>query len=236
MRFLSPPFRDASSSSFQLRRPRDFERRKVMIITQPGGGGYRRRVRTNISLRRGSKRPRNTRRIQFGFSYNTTMLRQLLISYIAFVLAASSLGCTGAREPPVVYVYRLNGKYLDELHMAEEAGETLTPPTDMFRDWPVLERRRVTDPEFAHELAAAIKTGANFDGPGADCFWPGMGVAVGEGEDQTDAVICLHCNWLYRYRPDGSEERLPLSDRGAAELKRLYQQAFPDDTRSTQQE
>lgn len=112
--------------------------------------------------------------------------------------------------------------------MAEESGETLERPKQMFREWPVLERRRVANAALAQELASAIEKGANFGGPPAACFWPGFGIAVGEGDEQIDAVICLQCNWLYRFRRAG-EERLPLSERGAAELKRLYQQTFPDE-------
>jgi hypothetical protein len=162
------------------------------------------------------------------------MMRRLFFVLPVSFLLAPSLGCSGRDEPAVVDIYRLNGKYLDELQMAEESGETLAPPAEMFHDWPVLERRRVTEAALAKELAAAVTSRSNFGGSPAACFWPGLGVAVGEGEERLDAVICLQCNQLYRYAPGESEERLVLSDQGAKKLTSLYQRAFPQPAGSSQ--
>lgn len=157
------------------------------------------------------------------------MTRRLLLAIPLGLILAPGLGCSSRDKPSVVHVYRLNGKYLDELLQAEESGKTLAPPAEMFRDWPVLERQRVSDAGLAQELAAAVASRSNFGGSPAACFWPGFGIAVGEGDEQLDAVICLKCNQFYRYAPGESEARLVLNDQGAKELLRLYQKAFPQE-------
>ena len=59
----------------------------------------------------------------------------------------------------------------------------------------------MTEADVAKELADAVVSRANFGGSPAACFWPGFGIAVGEGDKRLDAVICLQCSHLYRYAP-----------------------------------
>lgn len=164
------------------------------------------------------------------------MCRSFSSSLIVWLVAA--WGCSRASGPqvapgsgntqtagPTVRVYQLDGFYYDRL--SQEQDGPFDPPANSLRRWPVLEETLVTDERFAAEFRAAVDDPSNFGGNASDCFWPGMGIAVGDGVDRIDLVICLQCNLANQYKKGNVLEQRPLSERGRQEFARLYTAAFP---------
>lgn len=63
------------------------------------------------------------------------------------------------------------------------------------------------------------------------CFNPGMGISIGEGDRQIDAVVCIDCEWLYLYEPGKKVEQKTLSAAGKRKFARLYAEIFPEESK-----
>lgn len=129
-------------------------------------------------------------------------------------------------QDPVVHVYRLDGFYYDKL--AETSDGPFAPPANNLRRWPIIDKRRINDRTLAADWSGAVHAANNFGGSGKDCFWPGMAVTLGEGDQRIDAIICLECDRLYLYAEGADAEHKALSERGHEEFSRLFASAFPD--------
>src|SRR5215469_6358380 len=167
------------------------------------------------------------------------MSRRFQFSLFVWMLVGT-FGCSPQTVPPatkpasdkgetsetIVHVYRLDGFYYDKL--AKTTDGPFDPPANSLRKWPILEQKRIHDRRLATEFSAAVDTSSNFGGSGKDCFWPGMAITLGEGEEQVDAIICLQCDLIDLYRPGEVVVQKPLSDRGHREFARLFVAAFPE--------
>lgn len=180
--------------------------------------------------------------------YNCVMHRPSTFPLSGSILLAMSFGCGGdtkapssspraapapseepTREPSgSVQVYRLDGRYYDRLAANTEGDGPLEPPANHFRRWPILETK-VVEGRLAREIRSAADDAANFGGNAKDCFWPGLGISLTDGNDQTDLVICLHCDWLYRYQGENDVQNPALNLQGKEEFTRLYREIFGSD-------
>jgi hypothetical protein len=171
------------------------------------------------------------------------MPRRRQFSFVSCLVLAFALGCSSGspipsggpvdgnaqKKGPIVRVYRLDGEYYDRMESHATSDDRPEPPANSFRTWPILESKLIADPQLARELRQAVYERSNFSaGGGADCFWPGLGIEIGEGDEQVDAVICLKCDWLHLYAAGKKLERIPLSASGKQEFMRLYAEAFPE--------
>ncbi|HET6879767.1 MAG TPA: hypothetical protein VFI31_06420 [Pirellulales bacterium] len=167
------------------------------------------------------------RRVQFGFLHLVCVL--LAVGCSAKPIAKTNQSSDPA-EGPVVRVYLLDGEYYEK--RAVETGEEgpFAAPDNSFRTWPILDSRRITAQEIASSIREAISDPANFGGGGADCFNPGLGISIDEGDKQVDAVVCIECEWVYRYEPGKEVEKETLSAAGKEKFARLYAEVFPEES------
>lgn len=177
---------------------------------------------------------------------NAPMPRRFQLSLRSVLYVLLAVGCSmepiekteqpatkaGRVEEPVIRAYLLDGEYYER--RAIETGEDgpVAPPDNSFRTWPILQSKGISAQELASSIREAISNKANFGRGGADCFNPGMGISIGEGDDQLDAVVCIECEWLYLFEPGKKVEQKTLSAAGKREFARLYAAIFPEESKA----
>ncbi|HVX13963.1 MAG TPA: hypothetical protein VHC22_22455 [Pirellulales bacterium] len=96
-------------------------------------------------------------------------------------------------------------------------GEHVEPPAYNLRRWPILERK-AADADLADEIQAVLEEPDNFADHGVpNCFVPGIGIAIDEGEHSTEVITCLMCRYSMFYKDGVTWKNKNLTDRGRKE-------------------
>ncbi len=74
----------------------------------------------------------------------------------------------------------------------------------------------------ASQVRACLRDEGTYAEGGAKCFWPGLGITFGEGQDEVGVLVCLEC-CLVAFHHAGAETRVGLSTAGVASLANFYE-------------
>jgi hypothetical protein len=170
------------------------------------------------------------------------MKKRILIAVVACaVIAAIAIGAAEFLTPsptavilspftePSVTAYRTESD--DSLFEMGKHGD------GYLHGWPILAEQTVDSADARERIFSILRDRRNFGGVAHNCFWPGMGFTLRQGDVVVDVVICLKCHLAYFY--DGRQlHQLTLSERGIEQLRIAYHELFPnveEDTRSEMQ-
>ncbi len=94
-----------------------------------------------------------------------------------------------------------------------------------FHSWKIVARKQVST-DVGEALYQLLEDPETYGQYGSNCFWPGFGVRIANGEDVIDYLICLDCDWRYLYFRATRIEGRPLSEQGEAALLKFYNRFF----------